>query len=100
MKAKFVKLAAIATLALGISSAWAAAAVHQGTVLQTMNSGGYTYVQVKEADKTFWAAGPQTDVKKGDTVSMTEQMMMKNFTSNTLKQNFDEIMFVGEITKK
>lgn len=100
MKAKIIKLATIATVALGMSSAWAAGEVHQGIVVQTMNSGGYTYVQVNEADKTFWAAGPETEVKKGDTVSMTEQMMMKNFTSKTLNQTFDEIMFVGELTKK
>lgn len=100
MKATFVKMAAIATLALGMSSAWAAEVLHKGTVLETMNSGGYTYVQVKEADKTFWAAGPQTEVKKGDTVTMTEQMWMTNFTSKTLKQSFDEILFVGNITKE
>ena len=47
MKAKLIKLAAAATLALGVSSAWAAGIMHQGEVLETMNSGGYTYVQVK-----------------------------------------------------
>ena len=50
MMAKLVKLAAVATLALGMSSAWAQGVVHEGTVVDTMNGGGYTYVQIKEAD--------------------------------------------------
>jgi hypothetical protein len=65
-----------------------------------MNSGGYTYVQIKEADKTFWAAGPQVAVAKGDKVQVTEQMWMTNFTSKTLNRTFDKLMFVGEIDKK
>lgn len=100
MIAKFVKLAAAATLALGMSSAWAAGVVHQGTVVDTMNGGGYTYVQIKEADKTFWAAGPQVEIKQGDEVVVTEQMWMTNFTSKTLDRTFDELLFVGQIDKK
>ncbi|HCD13766.1 MAG: NrfJ [Shewanella indica] len=97
---KLAKILATAALALGISSAWAQGAVHEGTVVDTMNSGGYTYVQIKEADKTFWAAGPQVAVAKGDKVQVTEQMWMNNFTSKTLNRTFDKLMFVGEIDKK
>jgi hypothetical protein len=100
MIAKFVRLAAVATLALGISSAWAAGVVHEGQVLDTMNAGGYTYVQIKESDKTFWAAGPQVEVVKGDIVVVQEQMWMNDFTSKTLDRTFDELLFVGRIDKK
>ncbi|MDO6619905.1 MULTISPECIES: NrfJ [unclassified Shewanella] len=100
MKAKLIKLAAAATLALGVSSAWAAGIMHQGEVVETMNSGGYTYVQVKAEDKTFWAAGPQVAITKGDTVIMNEQMWMQDFTSSTLNKTFDKLLFVGKIEKK
>ncbi|MCH1931574.1 NrfJ [Shewanella sp. A25] len=100
MKAKLVKLAAVATLALGMSSAWAQGAAHEGTVVDTMNSGGYTYVEIKEADTTFWAAGPQTELKKGDKVAVVEQMWMNQFTSKTLNRTFDKLLFVGQIEKK
>ena len=100
MKSTIIKLVAVVTLSIGLSSAWAAGALHKGTVVDTMNSGGYTYVHIKEADKTFWAAGPQVDVKAGDVVSVTEQMWMKNFTSNTLNRTFDELLFVGQIAKE
>ncbi|QFU23566.1 NrfJ [Shewanella eurypsychrophilus] len=100
MIAKLIKLAAVATLALGISSAWAAGVVHEGEVLDTMNGGGYTYVQIKESDKTFWVAGPQVEIKKGDKVVVQEQMWMNDFTSKTLDRTFDELLFVGRIDKK
>ncbi|MFV0597798.1 NrfJ [Shewanella sp.] len=100
MMAKLVKLAAVATLALGMSSAWAQGLVHEGTVVDTMNGGGYTYVQIKEADNTFWAAGPQTEVSKGDKVAVVEQMWMNQFTSKTLNRTFDKLLFVGQIEKK
>ncbi|WP_133178783.1 NrfJ [Shewanella decolorationis] len=100
MMAKLVKLAAAATLALGMSSAWAQGVVHEGTVVDTMNGGGYTYVQIKEADNTFWAAGPEAEVKKGDKVAVVEQMWMNQFTSKTLNRTFDKLLFVGQIEKK
>ena len=100
MMAKWVKLAAVATLALGMSSAWAQGVTHEGTVVDTMNGGGYTYVQIKEADTTFWAAGPQTEVNKGDKVAVVEQMWMNEFTSKTLNRTFDKLLFVGQIDKK
>lgn len=100
MMAKWVKLAAVATLALGMSSAWAKGIVHEGTVVDTMNGGGYTYVQIKEADNTFWAAGPQIEVSKGDKVAVVEQMWMNEFTSKTLNRTFDKLLFVGQIDKK
>ena len=100
MMAKLVKLAAVATLALGMSSAWAQGVVHEGTVVDTMNGGGYTYVQIKEADNTFWAAGPEAEVKRGDKVAVVEQMWMNQFTSKTLNRTFDKLLFVGQIEKK
>ncbi|MCG9697218.1 NrfJ [Shewanella sp. Isolate11] len=100
MIAKFVRLVAVITLTLGFSSAWAAGVVHEGKVLETMNAGGYTYVQIKEPNKTFWAAGPQVEIAKGDTVVVQEQMWMNGFTSKTLNRTFDELLFVGRIDKK
>ncbi|WP_256261076.1 NrfJ [Shewanella sp. NIFS-20-20] len=73
---------------------------YQGKVIDTMNAGGYTYVQVQQGDNTFWAAGPQVAVSKGDQVTLAGQSWMKNFTSNTLNRTFDKILFVGKIDKQ
>ena len=71
--------------------------LHAGTVLESMNAGGYTYINVQEGNESYWIAAPQTTVNQGDIVSFTEQMWMSDFTSKTLKRTFDRIMFVGGV---
>jgi hypothetical protein len=66
-------------------------------VVETMNSGGYTYVRVKTDSGVVWAAGPQTEVEVGDRVNLGDGMLMSDFHSATLDQTFDEIYFVGSI---
>ena len=68
-----------------------------GEVLETVNSGGYTYVQVKTREGNVWAAGPETRVAVGDAVSMPAGMKMENFKSETLNRDFDAVYFVSEI---
>jgi hypothetical protein len=67
-------------------------------VLETVNGGGYTYVQVKTDSGVIWAAGPQAAVKVGDKVNLGDGMLMSDFHSETLDRTFDEIYFVGNIT--
>lgn len=76
----------------------AAGAGLSGKVLETMNSGGYTYVHVEAAGKgKLWAAGPTATVKVGDTVSLPNGMLMENFASKTLGRTFERIYFVSGI---
>lgn len=100
MFSRLIKLVATLALTLSISTAWATGVVHEGEVIDTMNSGGYTYVQIKKPDSTFWAAGPQVELSKGDVIVVQEQMWMNNFTSKTLDRTFDRLLFVGRIDKK
>jgi hypothetical protein len=69
-----------------------------GKVLETMDSGGYTYVRIAGGDGEVWAAGPQTSVKVGDTVSFPRGMEMRNFRSDKLGRSFERIAFVNSIT--
>ena len=71
----------------------------RGTVLETMNAGGYTYVQVDGGTEKIWAAAPQFDVKKGEKVTVPEGMPMQNYESKTLNRKFDTVYFVGAIGK-
>jgi hypothetical protein len=65
-----------------------------GKVVETMNSGGYTYVQVDDGSKKIWAAAPQFTVAVGDMVVVPEGMPMDHFESKTLGRTFDLIYFV------
>ena len=66
---------------------------HKGKVLETMDSGGYTYVQIEENGQKLWVAAMQTPVKVGDTVEFPDSPPMVNFQSKTLKRTFDKIIF-------
>lgn len=69
----------------------------KGKVLETMDSGGYTYVKVDLGGKPVWAAAPQFKVKKGQTVTVPAGAPMAGFHSKTLNRTFDLVYFVGGV---
>ena len=74
-----------------------AGAGHKGKVLETMDSGGYTYIQVDENGTKLWLAVMQTKVNKGDVIEFPDSPPMVNFQSKTLKRTFDKIIFASGI---
>lgn len=67
-----------------------------GTVLETMDAGGYTYLKLRTSSGEIWAAVPQTKTKAGTQVTLVGTMQMEKFESKTLKRTFDHIVF-GQI---
>lgn len=74
-----------------------AAGGFSGQVVETMNSGGYTYVLVETGKGKAWATAPQFAVKKGDSVVVPPGMPMQNYRSQTLNREFELVYFVGAI---
>ena len=68
-----------------------------GKVLQTMNSGGYTYVYLDAGDRKVWVAAPEAKVVTGEEVTFKGGAEMSNFPSTTLKRTFDKIIFASGI---
>ena len=64
-----------------------------GKVVETMDSGGYTYVLLEKKGKKTWVAVPVTAVKVGQEMAFDMGVEMKNFTSKTLGKTFDSIYF-------
>ncbi len=75
----------------------APAASKTGKVVETMNGGGYTYVQVDTGTEKIWAAAPEFAVKVGDPVVVPSGMLMTGHHSKTLNRTFDQIYFVNSI---
>lgn len=69
-----------------------------GKVIETMNSGGYTYVQIDTGAAKLWAAAPQFAVKVGDKVAVADAMPMMKYQSKTLNRTFDVVYFSGNVT--
>jgi len=87
-------------LSLLFSATLFAATQHTATVLETMSSGGYTYMKVQDGTKNYWIAMTQRAVKKGDSISYSEQGWMQNFHSKTLNKTFDSILFAANAEQK
>jgi len=71
----------------------------KGTVVETMNASGYTYVSVESGGKKQWAAVPATEVKVGDSVEVAPGMVMHNFSSKALNRTFESIVFSQGLAK-
>lgn len=69
-----------------------------GVVLETMESGGYTYALLDIEGDEIWAAGPPTELAIGDEVALVGAVGMQNFTSSTLDRTFEQILFVNGFT--
>ncbi|MFO1487698.1 MAG: nucleotide-binding protein [Verrucomicrobiota bacterium] len=80
----------------GLASVHAASL--SGKVTETMDSGGYTYVQVDTGSNQVWAAASRFPVKTGDVVTFSDAMPMKSFHSDSLKRDFALIYFVEDIS--
>jgi hypothetical protein len=64
-----------------------------GAVLETMDSGGYTYLKLQTPQGEVWTAVPQASVRTGDRVMVVNAMLMTGFESPTLHRRFDAIYF-------
>ena len=69
-----------------------------GTVVETMNSGGYTYALIDEGSGKTWVALPESRVAVGNEITCKPGMVMNNFSSSSLRRTFTHIVFSGGIT--
>jgi hypothetical protein len=69
----------------------------RGTVLETMNAGGYTYVLMETGEEKRWVAGREIAVKVGDVVQSTQGAAMPDFESKSLNRTFDVVYFVDRL---
>ena len=83
----------IACLFISMTTFASASPNLSGKVLETMDSGGYTYMKVDVGDTQPWVAIPQSQIKVGQEVTYQPGMVMNNFASKTLNRTFDSIVF-------
>lgn len=68
-----------------------------GTVAETMDAAGYTYVLIDTGKEKVWFAGPGCAIKVGDKLSIKPGLEKNNFASKTLNRTFDKIYFVESL---
>lgn len=82
--------------ALLLSAGLCAAETHTAKVLETLESGGYTYMKVQEGSDSYWIAMTQRSVQKGERLRFEGAGWMRDFHSKTLERTFDKIMFASD----
>ena len=70
-----------------------------GVVLETMDGGGYTYLQIDTGSEKVWAAVTKRKIELGSKVGFNDGMAMTNFKSETLERTFDKVYFVQQLLK-
>jgi hypothetical protein len=68
-----------------------------GTVIETVNAAGYTYVHFDTGKEKIWAAAPEFVVEVGETVTISGPMPMPNYHSKTLDRTFELVYFVAGV---
>lgn len=72
--------------------------VYTGVVVDVLNGGGYTYLQIEDRfKKTHWAAVEGVKIDKGTEVRFTEEMQAQAFESKSLGRKFDRIIFASNL---
>lgn len=67
-----------------------------GTVLETLDGGGYTYARVDSDGEEIWVAGPMTALAEGDQISLAGAMGMQDFHASSLDRTFESILFLNQ----
>lgn len=67
-----------------------------GTIAETLDSAGFTYVRLVTDKGDKWVVVRQTPLKKGAPLTITVNMVADKFESKSLKKSFDKLIF-GEI---
>lgn len=97
MKRLIVLAACLAILMVGgvlvAHTASAATPELEGKIVETMDSGGYTYMNLDKDGRQVWVATPHAEVKVGQYVKASPGMLMVDFKSKSLGRTFDAIFF-------
>jgi len=67
-----------------------------GTVAETIDAGGYTYIRLKESET--WIATSTMEVSEGTEIEFAGGSEMQNFHSKSLNRTFESIWFVGNVS--
>ncbi len=83
----------IALIAFMMSAAMAG----EVRVVSSIDSAGYTYVEVKQDGKNLWLAADQIKLKPGDLIRFVEGDLMTSFHSSSLERDFPTMLFVSAV---
>ena len=73
------------------------ATLFYGQILEIKTAMHYKYLKINEQGKVFWIAIADAPVSVGEKIGFDKKILMKNFFSKSLNQEFEEIYFASDI---
>ncbi len=70
---------------------------NRATVLQSILSNDYVYIEVLNEGGQFWLAAPADEFQKGDAIRYSNGTLMQNFFSKKHQRTFDAVWFVSKV---
>jgi hypothetical protein len=70
-----------------------------GEVIDKIDSGNYSYLQLKENGKIYWIAVPTMKIDNGEKLYFSQYMEMQDFRSESLDRTFESLLFVSDANK-
>ncbi|MCB2219981.1 MAG: hypothetical protein KQI35_06255 [Bacteroidetes bacterium] len=71
--------------------------IHRVLVEEVLQTTSYTYLHVRERDKSQWLAVPKINAQVGEEYFYQGGNVMTDFRSATLSRTFDSLLFLGGI---
>lgn len=72
---------------------------HYGKVIEKIDTGTYSYLQINENGNEYWIAVPSMKIEIGEQIFFSKYMKMKNFKSESLDRTFESVLFVDDAMK-
>jgi len=70
-----------------------------GIVVDKVDAGSYSYLQLKENDKLYWVAVPKLEIENGESIYFSQYMEMIDFKSEILNRTFESVLFVNDASR-
>ncbi len=70
-----------------------------GIVVDKVDAGSYSYLQLKENNNLYWVAVPAMNIKNGESIHFSQYMEMIDFKSETLNRSFESVLFVNDASR-
>lgn len=70
---------------------------NRATVLQSISSNDYVYIEVQNGDGRFWLAAPSEALQQGDIIRFSNGTLMRDFYSKKQQRTFDAVWFVSRV---
>ncbi|MDD5175725.1 MAG: hypothetical protein PHQ05_04805 [Sterolibacterium sp.] len=70
----------------------------KGKVLSSIDTKGFTYIEVQDGNKKFWVVSPTITVKAGNTIAYADAPVQARYHSPSLKRDFTNVILSTRVT--